>query len=94
MAYAPLFSPEISIESKKSKGYMLTLHNDEINSFEHVFESLVAICEHNPYQAEQCTMIAHFKGQCEIKLGEKHVLEALRAKFAVRKITTTVDLSE
>ena len=45
------------------------LFNDDFNSFDHVIDCLVAICEHDPIQAEQCAVITHFNGKCKIKNG-------------------------
>ena len=47
----------------------LILFNDDVNSFDYVIESLVEVCDHDPVQAEQCAIIAHFKGKCGIKSG-------------------------
>jgi ATP-dependent Clp protease adaptor protein ClpS len=55
----------------------LILYNDEINTFEHVIKSLVEICGHDPVQAEQCAMIVHFKGSCEVKTGMPELLGAM-----------------
>lgn len=32
----------------------LTLHNDDVNSFDHVIDVLCEVCEHDAIQAEQC----------------------------------------
>ena len=40
------------------------------DSFNHVIDCLVAICEHDPIQAEQCATITHFNGSCIIKTGK------------------------
>lgn len=50
--------------------HCIVLHNDEVNTFDYVIESLMEVCEHQPEQAEQCTMIIHFNGKCEVKTGE------------------------
>jgi ATP-dependent Clp protease adaptor protein ClpS len=42
------------VEEILSKPYKLTLHNDDRNSFEHVIESLMKICDHEYEQAAQC----------------------------------------
>ena len=47
----------------------MVLINDDINCIDHVIDCLVAICEHNPIQAEQCATITHLKGYCVIKNG-------------------------
>jgi len=47
--------------------FVLVLFNDDYNTFDHVIESLVDICLHDDIQANQCALIAHHKGQCEVK---------------------------
>lgn len=47
----------------------LILFNDDINTFEHVIDCLVSICDHTEIQAEQCALITHYTGKCEIKKG-------------------------
>jgi ATP-dependent Clp protease adaptor protein ClpS len=56
-------------------GREIILHNDDVNTFEHVIVSLMEICDHDPFQAEQCAWLVHYKGRCSVKRG---TLEALR----------------
>ena len=55
--------------SSGGEKHSLILYNDEINTFDHVIKSLVEICGHDSVQAEQCALIVHLKGSCEIKSG-------------------------
>jgi len=55
----------------------LILYNDDINTFDHVIKSLVEVCGHDSVQAEQCALIVHFKGSCEVKIGVVEVLNAM-----------------
>jgi ATP-dependent Clp protease adaptor protein ClpS len=55
----------------------LMLFNDDVNTFDHVIESLVKVCRHETIQAEQCAHIVHFKGKCQVKSGEYEKLEPL-----------------
>ncbi len=48
----------------------LYLINDSYNTFDHVINCLVAICGHNSLQAEQCALITHYNGKCEIAIGD------------------------
>ena len=59
----------------------LYLINDQYNTFEHVIDCLVVICELKPLQAEQCTIITHYNGICEIAR-----LEVLRNYQTYKKI--------
>ena len=47
----------------------IVLFNDEINTFDHVIETLIYACEHTPEQAEQCSIIVHHNGKCTVKTG-------------------------
>jgi len=52
------------------KNHEIVLHNDEVNTFDHVIDCLVAYCDHSPLQAEQCSLIVHYNGKCTVKTGE------------------------
>lgn len=54
---------------KETTQHQIILHNDDFNTFDWVIESLVDICEHSPHQAEQCALIVHFNGKCDVKTG-------------------------
>ena len=53
----------------------IILFNDDVNTFEHVIESLVELCDHDYIQAEQCAFIIHHKGKCDVMSGEYDKLE-------------------
>ena len=57
----------------------LMVFNDDVNTFEHVIKTLIKVCEHTPEQAEQCTLIIHYKGKCAVKKGTFEFLKPLRA---------------
>lgn len=60
--------------SKSNTDKALYLINDKHNSFDHVINCLVSICEHDDLQAEQCALITHYNGSCEIASGKKQDL--------------------
>ena len=47
----------------------IVLYNDDVNTFDHVIETLVSVCDHTWEQAEQCSIIVHYKGKCTVKTG-------------------------
>jgi len=49
---------------------VLILYNDDHNTFSHVIECLRIYCDHSSGQAEQCALLVHHKGECDIKHGE------------------------
>lgn len=61
---------EVLVEEETVKQNEIVLFNDDVNTFDHVIETLVDVCEHSPEQAEQCSLIVHYKGKCTVKTGE------------------------
>lgn len=55
----------------------LILYNDNVNTFDHVIDTLVKVCHHTFEQAEQCAIIVHFKGKCDVKSGSYTFLKPL-----------------
>ncbi len=68
----------------------LIVFNDDVNTFDHVINSLIKVCKHNPIQAEQCTHIIHFNGKCQVKRGEYEKLEPMCTALLDRGITAEI----
>ena len=60
---------EVLVEEAIGVNNEIVLYNDDVNTFDHVIESLVKICDHTWEQAEQCAILVHYKGQCAVKTG-------------------------
>lgn len=56
----------------------LVVFNDDVNTFEHVIETLIRVCKHTAEQAEQCTWIIHHKGKCTVKTGTTSALQPMK----------------
>ncbi len=70
--------PTSKSASSKTKVKSLFLINDDFNSFDYVVDCLTAICDHEIIQAEQCALLTHYKGSCEIVIAEICDLEPLK----------------
>lgn len=83
---------ETSVEEQVSSdsGRTLMLYNDEVNTFDHVIDCLVEVCEHNLIQAEQITHIVHFNGKCDAKRGEQEKLVSMCKELLRRGLTAEV----
>jgi len=55
----------------------LIVYNDDVNTFDHVTNILIKVCKHSTEQAEQCTLIIHFKGKCAVKKGSIEELKPM-----------------
>lgn len=62
-------------EEVTTKNNEIIVYNDDVNTFDHVIETLVRVCGHTPIQAEQCSLIVHFNGKCTVKTGEYEKLK-------------------
>jgi ATP-dependent Clp protease adaptor protein ClpS len=56
----------------------LVVFNDDVNTFEHVINTLIKVCKHTVEQAEQCTYLIHYKGKCPVKSGSFDFLKPMR----------------
>ena len=74
-------SEELLLDEETVKHNEIVLFNDEVNTFEHVILTLIDVCEHSPEQAEQCSLIVHYKGKCTVKTGEYKELEPRCSKL-------------
>ena len=64
-------------EASIEEGHLneIVLFNDEVNTFDHVIETLVDVCKYSYEQAEQCSLLVHYKGKCTVKTGVYEELE-------------------
>jgi len=59
----------------------IVLFNDDVNTFDHVIETLVDVCNHTFEQAEQCSILVHYMGKCTVKTGAYDDLEPRCSKL-------------
>ena len=71
----------------EAKVYNLVVFNDEVNTFDFVISTLIDVCLHTSEQAEQCTMIIHYKGKCTVKKGDFNELVPMRNAICNRGIS-------
>lgn len=68
----------------------LVVFNDDVNTFEHVINILMKVCKHSAEQAEQCTLLIHYKGKCTVKSGSFTELRPMCESILDAGITATV----
>ena len=78
------------IKTKESKLHEIILYNDDYNTFDHVIEVLIMACDHTPEQAEQCSLIVHYKGKCVVKTGTYKELEPRCGKLLEEGLTAEI----
>jgi ATP-dependent Clp protease adaptor protein ClpS len=84
------FAPETIAVEELVGQRDLVVFNDDVNTFDHVIESLVKVCKHEVEQAEQCTWIIHYNGKCQVKRGEFEKLEPMCVALLDRGISAEI----
>ena len=75
------FLEETLLDEVTVKQHEIVLFNDDVNTFDHVIETLISVCDHTPEQAEQCSLIVHYNGKCTVKTGEYNDLKPRCSKL-------------
>lgn len=71
--------------------YDLVIYNDDHNTFEFVIDTLIEVCGHSLLQAEQCTLLIHYKGKCAVKSGDFDMIASMRNDICRRGISAEVE---
>lgn len=69
MAVIEKVKEEVLLEDAVGHLNEIVLFNDDVNTFDHVIDTLIRVCRHTAEQAEQCAIIVHYKGKCTVKTG-------------------------
>lgn len=74
------YQEEVLTKEQVAINNEIVLFNDDVNTFDHVIETLMIVCEHTAEQAEQCAILVHYKGKCTVKTGS---IEELKPKCSL-----------
>ena len=50
---------DVLVEEAIGLSHEIVLHNDDVNTFDHVIDTLIRVCKHDDLQAEQCAILVH-----------------------------------
>jgi ATP-dependent Clp protease adaptor protein ClpS len=85
------FEEDVDVLTEEAVNHKLIVWNDEVNTFDWVIDTLMAVCGHPREQAEQCTMLIHYKGKCAVKNGSFDDLKVQRDAITDRLINATIE---
>lgn len=69
----------------------LIVHNDDVNTFDFVIETLVEVCGHEYLQAVQCAHLIHNTGKCGVKRGTFKELQPLCEVLLEKGLSASID---
>ncbi len=82
---------DVELDVLEEEPYQLIVWNDDVNTFDWVIETLITVCGHTQEQAEQCTLLIHYKGKCDVKRGSYNELEPMCTAITDRHINATIE---
>jgi ATP-dependent Clp protease adaptor protein ClpS len=82
---------ELLLEVNTDREQSLILYNDDYNTFDWVIESLMKVCNHDPLQAEQCSLIVHYRGKCAVKDGSYDRLKPMKEALTDRGLNAVIE---
>lgn len=83
--------PSVDQKQQMTGAYELVLYNDDVNTFDHVINTLIDVCEHTSEQAEQSAMIAHYKGKCSVLEGSYNELKPVNDEMIRRELKVKIE---
>lgn len=81
---------ESSLEVLDDNGCTIVLHNDDYHTFDYVIKALVDICRLSYDQAQQCTILVHYKGKCAVKQGSYDELLPMHTALLNKQLTSEI----
>ncbi|MFT5834749.1 MAG: ATP-dependent Clp protease adaptor protein ClpS [Cognaticolwellia sp.] len=69
----------------------LLIYNDDFNTFDWVIRCLIEVLNHTHQQAEQLSLIVHFKGKATVKSGPKSELKPLKDALVDRGLSAVIE---
>jgi len=81
---------EVDVLEQETNQNEIVLFNDDVNTFDHVIDSLIDICDHTLEQAEQCALLVHYKGKCTVKTGEYNDLKPRCARLLTKGLSAEI----
>lgn len=69
----------------------LIVYNDDFNTFDWVIECFMDICGHSYVQAEQLSLIVHYKGKAVVKTDSLEVLKPMKDALIDRGLSAVIE---
>lgn len=85
---AELLQAEVTTTTTNSK---LVVFNDDFNTFDWVIQCFMQVCNHTYEQAEQLSLIVHFKGKATVKTAAFDVLKPMKDALVERGLSAVIE---
>jgi ATP-dependent Clp protease adaptor protein ClpS len=85
-----LVEDEVSDEGRGEQAQLI-VYNDDHNTFDWVIKCLMEVLKHSSEQAEQLSLIIHFKGKATVKTAPKKVLRPKKDALVERGLSAVIE---
>lgn len=85
---------EVLLEDSTGEVSELIVLNDDFNTFDWVIQCLMEVCKHSFEQAEQLSLIVHFKGKAVVKTANFDVLVPMKDALCDRGLSAVIETIE
>jgi ATP-dependent Clp protease adaptor protein ClpS len=86
----PVVESDTEVENKLEQPYAALVYNDDVNSFDHVINCLMKICQHTFEQASQSALTIHNTGKCDVKRGSYEEMKLVVEKLTSKQLSAEV----
>lgn len=69
----------------------IIVYNDDVNTFDWVIESFIQILQHSAAQAEQLSLLVHYKGKAIVKTGAFRDLRPKKDALVDRGLSAVIE---
>ena len=81
---------EQGVDLLEDSGCKLVVYNDDYHTFDYVIKALVDICRISTAQAEQCAILVHCHGKCNVKHGSYETLLPMHSALLDKQLTSEI----
>ncbi|MBK9109563.1 MAG: ATP-dependent Clp protease adaptor ClpS [Saprospiraceae bacterium] len=82
---------EVLLEEATGEVSELIVFNDDVNTFDWVIQCLMDVCKHSFEQAEQLSLIVHFKGKAVVKTASFNILVPMKDALCDRGLSAVIE---
>lgn len=69
----------------------IVVYNDDVNTFDWVIQCFMEILQHTQEQAEQLSLLVHFKGKATVKTGPRTELQPKKDALVDRGLSAVME---
>ncbi|MCB0668352.1 MAG: ATP-dependent Clp protease adaptor ClpS [Saprospiraceae bacterium] len=73
------------------KSAQIVVYNDDVNTFDWVIECFIEILQHSYEQAEQLSLLIHFKGKAIVKTDTYEALKPKKDALVDRGLSAVIE---